>query len=238
MQRVDISLSARQVAFLLLCPVLFLAAATVPMELAEQYFRPISWTVSDVFRRFTLNSENSVPAWFSTALHLCSAGLLAVCAWMHRSRGNRWWKHWASLSAVFCLLSLDEAASFHEMLMIPMDRLVKAEGVFYFTWVIPGIAIVMVLGLAYLRFLWNLDRTTRNRFIAAGCLFVGGALGMEMVDGAILDQFGEQHIAYMLATTVEETAEMLGLVVFIWSLVAHLATEAGEIRLKLAPAAT
>jgi hypothetical protein len=236
MKRVDITLSARGVAYLLLCPVLLLAAVTIPMELAEEHIRPFSWTAADVFRRFTLNSENSVPAWFSAMLHLCSAALLAICAWMHRSRGNRWWKHWASLSAIFCLLSLDEAASFHEILMVPMDRLVKAEGVFYFTWVIPGIAIVIALGLAYLRFLWNLDSTTRYRFIAAACLFVGGALGMEMVDGAILDHFGEQHIAYMLATTVEETGEMLGLVVFIWSLISHLTTEAGEIRLKLAAA--
>lgn len=237
MNRVDISLSARGVAFLLLCPVAILAAVTVPMELAEEYIRPTSWTVADVFRRFTLNSENSVPAWFSTLLHVCSAGLLAVCAWMHRSRGNRWWKHWASLSVLFCLLSLDEAASFHEILMVPMDVLFKAEGIFYFTWVIPGIAIVCVLGLAYLRFLWNLDVKTRYRFIAAGGIFVGAALGMEMIDGAILDHFGEQHIAYMLATTVEETGEMLGIVIFIWSLVSHLASEAGEIRLKFVPAA-
>ena len=234
MSRFDVSVSARKVGFFLLCPVLVLAALTVPMELAEQAFRPVSWTVADLFRRFTLNSEGAIPAWFSTMLLLCAGSLLVFCGLFYRTKGDRWWKHWTALGALFGLLSLDEAIGLHETLMAPMSKLVEAEGIFHFAWVIPGAIVVGVLGLAWLPFLWHLNKTTRNRFIVAACLFVGGALGMEMVGGLVIEQFGEYSIAYMLTTTVEETCEMLGMVVFISSIVAHLTNELGEIRLTFA----
>jgi hypothetical protein len=41
-----------------------------------------------------------------------------------------------------------------------------------------------VLALLYFLFVWQLPRVTRARFIVAGLLFVGGALGFEML-GAI-----------------------------------------------------
>ena len=79
-----------------------------------------------------------------------AASLLAVCACMYKSRQDRWWKHWAALSGLFCLLSMDESASFHEILMIPMDALVNAKGMLYFSWVIPGFAFVAIVGFAFL----------------------------------------------------------------------------------------
>lgn len=164
-----------------------------------------------------------------------AAALLAVCACMYRSRQDRWWKHWAALSGLFLLLSMDEGASFHEILMIPMDALVNAKGMLYFSWVIPGFAFVATVGFAFLGFLRHLDPRTRNRFLAAGFLFVGGALGMECVGAAVLDSMGEDHIAYILTATIEETCEMLGVVLFIWSIATHLGEQAGEVRFMITP---
>ena len=171
-------------------------------------------------------------------LLLCAACLLVFCGLYYRVKADRWWKHWTMLGALFGLLSLDEAIGLHETLMAPMSRLVDAEGIFHFAWVIPGVIVVTVLGLAWLPFLWNLQTTTRNRFIIAACLFVGGALRMEMVGGLVIEQFGEYSIPYMVTTTIEETCEMLGMVVFISSIVAHLTEELGEIRLTLSAAQT
>lgn len=235
MNQTEIKVSPGRVARFLFWPVSFLSLITVPMTLAEAGLRPISWTLADSARRFTLNSENSVPAWISSLMLFGAAVLLAVCACMYRSRQDKWWKHWAALSGLFCLLSMDESASFHEIAMIPMDQLVQVKGIFYFTWVIPGAAFVAVVGFAFLGFLRHLDRRTRNRFIASAILFVGGALGMECVDGAILDSFGEGHIAYILASTVEESMEMFGMVLFIWSLVSHIGENTGEVRLTFNP---
>jgi hypothetical protein len=57
-------------------------------------------------------------------------------------------------------------------------------------WVIPyGIASA-VLALLYFRFVWQLPRVTRARFIVAGLLFVGGALGFEMLSAIAADRSG------------------------------------------------
>lgn len=235
MPETEINLTPRLIARTLLVPVTILSLITVPMTLAEQYLRPISWTLADIARRFTLNSENSVPAWFSAIMLFCAAALLAVCACMYRSREDRWWKHWTALSGLFFLLSMDEGASFHEILMTPMDALVKVEGVLYFSWVIPGGIFVAVVGFAFLGFVRHLDAKARFRFVAAGILFVGGALGMELVGGAVLDSMGEDHISYIFATMVEESCEMFGVLLFIWAIASHLADNAGHIRVTLKP---
>ena len=101
---------------------------------------------------------------------------------------------------MFCLLSIDEAFSFHESLILPLQTHFGAHGFFYFAWVIPGAFFVGAVALMFLKFVLNLDTPTRNRFIIAGSVFVGGALGMECVGGAFIDAYGGKHILYILAS--------------------------------------
>jgi hypothetical protein len=206
------------------------------MQLVEYQLRPISWSISDIARRFTVDSEGSVPAWYSSNLLLVASALLAVVATVAFNERDRWWKHWAALSAMFCLLSLDEAASFHESLILPLRTHFGANGIFFFAWVIPGVFFVGAVGLAFLKFVLNLDTKTRNRFVLAGSLFVGGALGMEFVGGAFIDALGEGHILHIGAAAIEETLEMLGVTLFIIAILKHLETRVGEFRLSFAPA--
>lgn len=216
----------------MLAVVALFGLTTVPMQLAEYQLRPISWSISDLARRFTVDSEGSVPAWYSSILLLAAAALLAVAAMVAFHKRDLWWKHWSALAALFCLLSLDEAASFHESLILPLQKHFGANGFFFFAWVIPGVIFVGAVGLAFLRFVLNLDHKTRNRFIIAGALFVGGALGMEFVGGAFMDALGEEHILYILAAAIEETCEMLGVTLFIIALLQHLESTVGEFRLS------
>ena len=91
--------------------------------------------------------------------------------------------------------SLDEALSFHEGLSIPVRDALDVSGVLYFAWVIPyGIA-VLILGAACLRFVLRLDRATRNLFIVAGALYVGGAVGFELIGGWLFGRRTVEHAA-------------------------------------------
>ena len=234
MPTIKFSPSVSRIQKVMLSIVAFFGLLTVPMQLAEYQLRPISWSLSDIARRFTVDSEGSVPAWYSSILLLAAAALLAVTAMVAFRSRDHWWKHWSALAGLFCLLSLDEAASFHESLILPLQTHFGARGIFFFAWVIPGMFFVGAVGLAFLKFVLNLDHRTRNRFIASGGLFVGGALGMELVGGAFIDALGEEHILYILAAAIEETCEMLGVTLFIVAILKHLESRVGEFRLQFA----
>src|ERR671926_1748521 len=66
------------------------------------------------FQEFSLDREANVPSWFSSALLLTAAAMLAVVALDALARKARWGRHWAGLSVVYVVLSLDETAEIHE----------------------------------------------------------------------------------------------------------------------------
>jgi hypothetical protein len=64
-------------------------------------------------------------------------------------------------------------------------------------------------------------------FVAATALYIGGAMGMEMVGGFIITTKGMHPLFYAIATTLEESLEMLGIVVFIHALMSYIKTYVG-----------
>jgi hypothetical protein len=184
-------------------------------------------------RLFDLNGEGNVPAWFSSALLLVAAGLLALIAHARREIGAPYALHWAGLALIFLALSLDETASIHEMAGRVLRPALRASGVLAFTWVIPGGAVVAFLGLVYLRFVNRLPPETRRLVVLAGGLYVGGVLGLELVGSYLAYRWGEDSLAFLAEVVVEETMEMAGAVVFIRALLGYLATDVGEVRLTV-----
>src|SRR6185503_12879566 len=115
------------------------------------------------------------------------------------------------LTVIFFFLGLDEGAAIHEELSDFLEQYMVAEGALYFLWVIPyGIASA-VLALLYLRFVWQLPRITRTRFIVAGLLFLGGALGFEMLSAIAAERSGYDSVSYSVLYSIEEMLEMFGI---------------------------
>ncbi len=96
------------------------------------------------------------------------------------------------LSFTFLYLSLDELISIHEQLTMPLRAGLDLHGVFFLSWVIPAIIVVAVFTLIYIKFLWRLPVQTRWLFIVAGIIYVGGAVGIEMLDGKYLELYEDQ----------------------------------------------
>ena len=59
-------------------------------------------------------------------------------------------------------------------------------------------------------------------FLLAGGLYIGGALGMEMIGGYYTDFYGKNNLTYALITCLEEVLEMTGIVVFIHGLLDYM----------------
>ncbi len=182
--------------------------------------------LATLLRQFDVETEGNVPTWASGALLLMAALVLWGLADAARRAGEPGRRHWAVLAVAFCYLSLDEVAGLHEGAIRYVAGLVPQEGVFTFGWVLVAGPLVVVFGLSYLRFLGRLNPRTRQLFIWAGALYVGGALAMEMVSGALDSAAGRETVAYVLASSAEELMEMLGASIFLYAVARHAALAA------------
>lgn len=180
-------------------------------------------------KRFDMDHEINLPTWFSSSLLLLCAFVLGVIALAKRAQGNRFRWHWAVLALAFVYLSLDETANLHELLIVPIRRRLGLGGFLYFAWVIPGVIAVGCFGLAFVRFLWNLEARSRWRFIYGGSVYVGGALGMELIGGAMADWYGFESARYIAVMMAEETLEMLGLIIFLLALIDYVKSHLSNI---------
>lgn len=181
---------------------------------------------------FYIDTEQNVPTTFSVILILIAASLLALIARLARLQKAPNASKWAVLSFGFLLMALDEALQFHERLNIPIGQLLGdgTLGVLYFPWVIPGILLVFTLGLFFIKFLWALPVPTRVQFLLAAFLYVGGAIGVELIGSRHAELHGFENWTYSLIATVEESLEMAGLVVFIRALLNYCAAKYQSVR--------
>jgi len=164
---------------------------------------------------FNLDREMNVPTWFSSALLLFIAALLWNLATVSKPENVRFVRLWKGLAAGFVFLSIDEIAAIHEMAVPPLRRFFHAGGIFYFSWVILGIAIAVLLAVACAKSLWALPPRIRTVFMAAALVFLSGALGLEMIGGLVAERGGPANISYALIANGEEFLEMCGEVIFI-----------------------
>jgi hypothetical protein len=183
---------------------------------------------------FDLNREGNIPAFFSVLLMICAAFLLGVLAILDRQRNTPNTLHWSILAGGFLCMAFDEAFAFHERLIEPICLLLgdRHLGVFYYGWVIPGITLVILIALLLMRFLLRLPSGTRFRFLLGAFPYLGGSLGVEMIGGAYEESYGRENLTYSMISTIEESLELAGLIVFIYALLAHISSSYKEVRFR------
>lgn len=218
----DLNINPKLIFSRLLYIVAFLLIANTVGIILKFYFD--HGQVYGLTRLFNFDQENNIPTLFSSIILLASAMLLMVISVIHNRLGNSW-VPWFGLACIFLFLSFDEAASYHEELIMPVRNLMGASGIFYFAWVVPYIFIVLLLLVAYTRFLINLPRKFMILFVLSGAVYVGGALGLELLGGWYASTEGVGNIQYSIITTFEELFEMLGIVFFIYSLLTYIKSE-------------
>lgn len=184
---------------------------------------------------FDLNRERSIPTWFSSVLLLSGAILAAAVAAHVRESGLPYFAHWTALSLGFAILSSEEIAGLHEMLALPIRLALGTSGLLYYAWIIPFTGIVLLVFLAYLKFLAHLPRRLAVQIILAGALYVGGSIGFEAVGGMLHEIGGIETPLYMLTVLMEEGMEMFGAALFSYAMLEHLARLGFEARLRVAP---
>ena len=171
---------------------------------------------------FYMDKEANVPTFFSSLILLLAGFLFGVIARYKKKHKEAYVFHWALLSGVFLYMALDEIASFHEHLILPLRSSLNLSGIFYYSWVIVGIVFLAGFAAYYLKFFFSLTPRFREGFFLAAFVYVSGALGMELVGGYYAEQYGLESLTYAFITTVEETLELVGILILIKYLFLYL----------------
>jgi hypothetical protein len=202
---------------------LIVCAAGLAVELLRQ---PLGLPNDEGFvPYFSLSYEENVPTYYSAALLASCAVLLAISARNAKLRRAKYVAHWWVLAGGFTYMSLDESIEIHEHMAF-----FKTSGALYFSWIIPASAVVLLVGVSFIRFLRHLSSTTRWLFVASGTIYVLGAVGFELPLGYWTSHHGKDNLGYALIDWGEETLEIVGAQLFLYSLFRHLAAE--EVKLE------
>lgn len=170
----------------------------------------------------SVNAEQTIPTWYATVLLFVAAALLAFIAAFKQSNRDPYRRHWIGLAIIFGYLSMDEGAVIHEIMADPLQAAFNTSGYLAFSWQIAAVPLLVIFVLVYLRFLLRLPPSTRNLFILAGSLYVGGALVVEAISANRWYVDGGVSFPYLAIGTIEELFEMLGMVVFIYALLTYM----------------
>lgn len=203
-----------------------------------------SESLSKAGKVFDMTEENSVPNFFSALVLIFTASIAAVIAMFHRRNGSGLWLSWCLASLAIAFMGFDEGAMLHDRLAYVVQENAGTTGIFYIGWTLPYLLLVLVAAPAGWPLLRALPRRTSARLIQAAALFLIGALGLEMLESALLqrslpagmslrDAMTYGSISANAAATidamefVEETLEMIAVALALRALLLHLTDDLG-----------
>jgi len=194
----------------------------------------------DVPLLFDVNSETTVPTWYSASLLLVVAAVCGLLAVLARAGGEQGWHRWLVVSGVFAAMSLDETSAVHERLgnALAADLDVGGAGLLWHPWVVVGAPLAAGVVAVVVWAMAGLPPPLRQGVLGGLALYLIGALGLESVGGLVLDEVGD-GLAYAAVTWAEEAVEMAGTVVVCCSLLGavDVRAEGRTMRVALADAA-
>ncbi|HSN72292.1 MAG TPA: hypothetical protein VLT59_12330 [Steroidobacteraceae bacterium] len=179
--------------------------ATIAPRIATPAVSPVYlWQIA------SLRTEAGVGTWFAVLL-LAFGGLLAgAVAGRCFDRRDRVWRWWALLGVCLLGASLEEVVGLHEQLdrTLTLDTGELTARITY-QWILVGAPLAALLGIVFARFLFTRRPGVRWRLFTGGCLYVLGAVGIEILGGALAA--GEAtKVALELSYALEEALELTG----------------------------
>jgi hypothetical protein len=226
---VRLSISLRRVATVLVLVLIVLTAASIVAE----YARYILGSESALVDVFSLTEEKNIPTFWSSFLLATCSIVLGTIAATKAGAGGEYKRHWIALSAIFGYLSVDEFVEIHEWLSA-IPGLSNLHGALYYGWVLPAVVIVPIFAASYLKFLFHLPKTTRVKVAWAGVLYVGGALGIELILGVWTERHEETNFAWAMLGMLEEVMEIMGSSLFLYALLEYLGRSAPDLGITFA----
>lgn len=193
--------------------------------------------VDNIVQLFSLDGEGNVPALFSTLMIFLAAFLFLLVALIKRTLKDQYVGHWTILSLGFLMMAVDEGLALHELLTHPVRVQIESEkglGLFYHAWVVPAIAVVALIIVGFTRFFLHLQSPMRLKFFIAASLYLTGVIGFEMIGGYYAEAYGISNFTYVLIFTAEESLELSGIVMLIWTLLLYICENYKRLHVRFA----
>jgi hypothetical protein len=175
---------------------------------------------------FSLGRESSIPTWFNAIILFILAVLTAIITLGEVADKRRFTRQWGWLSLIFLAMSIEEVAAVREFVLTARLRdLLHTSGIFYYAWVIPAMVLVVVFVILYLKFIFNLPRYVRLMFILGIVVYVGGAIGFELLESYthnVLTPSMLQTRLAQLTGVAEEVCEFSGIIILIYAMLVYI----------------
>ncbi len=183
-----------------------------------------------IIKLVDLEGEKNLPALFS-GLQLLLAAAVAWLVKQFETQG-RIARDWAILAVGMLTMAFDEVFGFHERLIEPMQRMLGGGnlGALTYAWVVPAMGMVVLIAVYFVRFLAALPRFVASLMILSGAVFLGGAIGFEMLGGWYWANYGYSPTQSAIVIA-EEILEYVGVCLFIYAALRYQAMIAMPVRL-------
>jgi len=218
----ELELDRRRLRRTLLAVIAVLSVASL---LAQVAMYPLDYeSGGGLIRLFNANGEANIPAYYSALALLACGVVFGAIGATEREASRAAARRWTGLAVVAALASLDEAAGIHETVGELIDRAFSPGGYFYFVWVIPAAVVVLAMALAYRPFVAHLEPSLRRALVLGAALWAGSALFLELVEGRLISSgYGVGSFRQGVVGSLQETGEMLGLLIILDGLLRYLA---------------
>ncbi len=222
---VQLSFNPLAILRVLIFTILLLLAAHITAFILTVVLQSTSGLSRNMERYFDFNLERNFPTYFSVMLLAFTAVLLLIIYRCSKINHDKTKRYWLVLALIFIFMSIDESIQVHEHLAEILRPKLSSDlsGLLYWSWVIVYGFLFLVVCIYMLRFVLNLPAFTRKMFFLSAFLFVGGALGLELLEGYFFKLYGINHIYNRVLYCIEELLEMFGVSIFIYGLLDYLA---------------
>ena len=179
--------------------------------------------MSEPSRVFNIDQEANIPTWFTAGVAFYLAMMASIIALAVKSQGKSAWA-WRGIALMSIYISMDELAGFHELAIDPIRDNWEISPWLYQSWIIPAMALVVLISIIYSRFVWKLPMYSKFYLLLGGLIYLTGAIGVESIGGFVLNTQGLNDWYVQLAH-IEEFMEMMGLIIILYSVVEYARRE-------------
>ena len=191
-----------------------------------------SWDkLTALARFFDSNIKVNIPTGYKVFMLTASALVVLAIARSAAQSGDRWTRQWHWLALLVGLLAFDETAYVHQSLSASLDDRLNLPGPLHFSWILLYLPVAAFAIAVLWRFVQTLSPATKKGFALGALLFIGGAGGIEIVKGALAEEFGQSSLRFSLAAAFSDSLEEIGLAVFLIAAIRELWSRVTAVRL-------